>query len=319
MERMGWGTGLVPAMVALCLQLPAFPAEPAAAAAAPGAGACDTSRNYDKWYLNYRECGPQGTQISMLANVSTREVRGSQVSLLANVASDEVERVQIAGSLNIARKASAQVLADVNIAQRVRVIQVGCVNVADTVDGTQLGFVNVADRLDGLGIGFLTLAGNGLLHADVSTDETGMQRLAFASGKGFFTSYSVGYTVGYGTHPYGFGMGAGYHQGFGKRLYAEAEFHGSVVVDRHTTLADLGDEDKMPGDEDWRHNLLFQGKLRLGGQLFRGAGLFAGVTYNALALNGNERLVAPWNDDLTGTSRDAAWWPGLEVGIRLGR
>jgi hypothetical protein len=319
MKRMGWVKRLSPAIMWACLQLPAFPAESADPAARPAAGGCDTSKNHEKWYLSYRECGSQGTQISMLANVSAREVRGSQVSLLANVATDDVERVQIAGSLNIARRASAQILADVNIAQHVRVIQVGCVNIADTVDGTQLGFVNVANRLDGMGIGFLTLAGNGLLHVDASVDETGMQRLAFASGKGFFTSYSLGYTIGYGAHPYGFGMGAGYHQGFGKRLHAEAEFHGSLVMDRHTRLEDLGDEDKMPGDDDWRHNLLFQGKLRLGGNLFRGVGLFAGATYNALVFGKNERLVASWSEELTRTSRNAAFWPGLEVGIRLGR
>lgn len=319
MSRVVWGMALNSVIAALCLHLQAFPAEPEKPQDGPEAStSCETSKNHNEWYLRYRECGDRGTQVSLLANVATEDVRGGQYSLLANIAAGDLESIQMATTLNIARSAGAQIFGDVNIAQRVRYLQFGGVNIADTAEGTQVGFVNIANRLDGFGIGFLTLAGNGLLHVDVTAEETGMQKLTFASGRGLFTSYSLGYAMAEGSHPYSFGFGAGYHRDFGA-LHAEGEFHGSLVLDRHTSLDDLEDEDKMPGDKGWRHNTLFQGKLRMGGKLLHHLGVFGGVTYNVLAFGDEERLTGPWTDGLTGSNDDVAWWPGFEVGIRLGR
>jgi hypothetical protein len=289
------------------------------AAEAQSQAACDTAGNRERWYFSHRECPSRTTQVALLANVSQGEVEGSQLSLLANVAMEDVRRFQVAGVFNYGKRVrGVQLAGDVNLAQRVDGWQLGGVNIADTVKGGQVGSINIARELDGYGIGFLTLARNGLLHLDALSDETGMARLRFASGKTLFTSYSIGYTPDSPTHPYSFGIGFGYHKAFG-RAYFEGELHGSLILDEDTRLEDLEDKGRKPGDSDWRHNSLFQVGLRLGRELAPNLGLFGGATLNALATHENERLLHPWSDAFTETFDEGYFWPGLEIGIRWGR
>lgn len=279
---------------------------------------CDTTKNIGNGYVDYRECGAPGSQLSLFANISKGGVSGSQAALLANISLEKVEGSQLSSTMNLARSVNEQLFASLNIARRVRTLQMGGINIADTVEGSQIGYVNIARRIDGHSFGLLTIAGNGLLHVDATVEETGMEYLTFASGRRFFTSYSLGYTFSEGNHPFAFGMGVGYHQDLW-RLYVEGELDGRLVMDKDTRFKDFGEEGHRPGDEEWRHNTLFQAKLRLGSRVYRGLGFFGGVSYNVQFFEGNERLMGSWTERFTGTSDEAAWWPGLEVGIRLGR
>lgn len=304
--------------LALSLQLALFSAASAqnAGDAIPENG-CDSTQNRNSWYLKHRECGPTTSQASILANVSKPTVEGGQYSFVMNVAAEEVKGIQLAGGVNYGNHARNQIAYNLNLARKVDGFQLSCVNIADSVKGSQFGLLNVAGNVDGLSLALLTLAGNGLFHLDGYADETGMSTLGFASGKGFFTSYTFGYTLAESSHPYAFGMGFGYNHAFGKS-YLEGEIRGHLVADRHTDLDDIEDG-RHAGDSDWRHNTLIQAKLRSGTRLFGNLGVFGSVSYNALATHGNERLIAPWTDKLTSTSEDVFCWPGVEIGIRLGR
>lgn len=283
-------------------------------------GGCDTGRNLETWYLKYRECGPKTGQASLLANISGTPVEGGQYSFFMNVAVEEVKGTQLSGSVNFAKHAHNQISLDLNLAKTVDGFQFSAVNIADSVKGSQIGFLNVARNLDGLSLAFLTFAGNGLFHLDASAEETGMSSLAFASGKGLFTSYSFGFTPAEASHPYAFGMGFGYNHAIAKS-YLEGEIRAHLVLDRYTERDELEDVHKGReiGDSDWRHNTLVQAKVRAGTRLFGSLGVFGGVSYNALATHGNERLMAPWTDELTHNSKEEFGWPGVEIGIRLGR
>ncbi len=297
---------------------------------------CDSALVQDRWFYNYSECDTQTTQLSILANISKEDIDGSQVSLVSNFANknlsgfqlsggynhvgDTIKGAQFSGFVNYARIVDgAQFASYVNVADVVNGWQIGDLNIADTVKGGQIGFVNVADHIDGYGIGFFTYADNGLFHVDYSVEESGMNRLTFATGKTIYTSYSVGYTFDGKTNPYLFGFGFGYHKDFSS-LYLETGFTANLVLDRHTKLSDLDDEDEKDLElNEWRNNTLMQLNVRLGTELFSNVGIFAGATYNGLETHGNDQLMGPWTDDLTGTHENFHYWPGFEVGIRIGR
>ncbi len=302
------------------LQLFLLPAVTAENAGSPApASGCDSSKNHDRWYLSDLECSPQSTQISLLANISRENVKHGQASLLGNIALENVERFQLAGTFNYARHVrGAQIAYNINIAKTVHGFQLGGVNIADSIKGTQIGALNISRHLNGNGIGFLTLAKNGLLHLDVSAEETGMSKLRFASGRNFFTSYSYGYTFDSRNHPFSLGMGFGYHKDFGK-AFLEGELGYNLILDEHTDLDQLDDEEESLGNSDFRHNSLFQAGIRAGMEVWGNFHIFGGLTYNSLITHGNEKLMASWNDDLTAESEGDYRWPGLEIGIRFGR
>ncbi len=297
---------------------------------------CDSTLVQDKWFYTYSECDTQTTQLSVLANISKENVDGSQLSVVSNFANknlsgfqlsggynhvgDTVKGAQFSGFVNYARIVDgAQFASYINVADVVDGWQFGDLNIADTVKGGQFGIVNVADHIDGYGIGLFTYADNGLFHVDYSVEESGMNRLTFATGKTFYTSYSVGYTFDGETNPYLFGFGLGYHKDF-SNLYLETGFTANLVLDRHTNISDIDDEDEKDLDlSEWRNNTLMQFNVRLGAELFSNVGIFAGATYNGLETHGNDQLMGPWTDEFTDNHENFHYWPGFEVGIRIGR
>lgn len=308
-------TTLALALLLEILQLPAGASE------APGnASGCDSSRNGETWYWSRRDCGTSPTQLSFIANVSRETVEGSQAAFIANVAMRNVENVQVAAVFNYADSIHGSQWAwDVNLARKVDGFQLGGLNVADTVKGSQIGFLNISRHLTGYGIGYFTFAGNSMLHGDVYADETGMTRLGFTTGKGFFTTHYLGYTVAEDNHPYTFGLGFGYQAPF-RRSYFEGELGVAMIMDESTDYPDFEDDfDEDFYDEEFRYNTLLQAKLRLGGNLTRHLSVFGGATWNTLFTHGEGRLIAPWTDDITGSIEDTYFWPGFEIGIRLGR
>ncbi|MGL1901053.1 MAG: hypothetical protein OCC49_02870 [Fibrobacterales bacterium] len=293
---------------------------------------CGEKRVDKTWYYTYSECKNQSTQISALSNVATENVSGSQVSLVSNIALGDLEDFQLTSGYNhvggtirgyqlfafanyAKRVEGGQIFGTINSAQYVEGIQIGNVNVVDTIVGGQIGMLNIADHIDGYSFALLTIADNGLFHVDYSADESGMNRLTFASGKTLFTSYSIGYTFDSETNPYSLGMGVGYHKEMG-RVYTEVEMHGSLIMDKHTVLTRKDDDWDR---NDWRHNSLGQIKARIGMQLLNKVGLFGGVTYNGLWTHGNGALTAPWTDEYTQDHDDVHHWPGFEIGIRIGQ
>jgi hypothetical protein len=111
-------------------------------------------------------------------------------------------------------------------------------------------------------------------------------------------------------------MGLGYHRDF-PRVYAEAGLHASIVMDRQTKLTNA--EDHCEDNAGFRSNAWYRANVRLGMPVYGKLGIFGGLTYNLVDFGEKERLMGSWTEDLTGTSDERAWWPGLEVGIRLGR
>ncbi len=295
---------------------------------------CDSVLVQDKWFYTYSECDTQTTQLSALANISKESIDGSQVSIISNFANknlsgiqlsggynhvgDTIKGAQFSGFVNYARIVDgAQIASNINVADVVHGWQIGELNIADTVKGGQVGVINIADHIDGYGIGLFTYADNGLFHVDYSVEESGMNRLTFATGKTFYTSYSVGYTFDGETNPYLMGVGFGYHKDF-SMLYLETGFRANLIMDRHTKFSN-SDHDKNLESDEWRNNALMQLNVRLGTELFSNVGIFAGATYNGLETHGNDQLLGPWTDDFTGAHENFHYWPGFEIGIRIGR
>jgi hypothetical protein len=320
--------------------LPIFPALLLCVGAAFGGTAtstesiqdCENLRSDNTWYYSYSECKNQSTQISALANISKENVEGSQISIISNVALEDLEDIQLSGGYNhvggvlkgyqlfafanyAKRVEGGQLFGEINSAKYVDGIQIGTVNIVDTIVGWQIGMLNVADHIDGYSLAFLTYSDNGLFHVDYSFDETGMNRLTFASGKTLFTSYSLGYTFDSDTNPFSFGMGMGYHKDCGM-MYGEFELHGSVIVDKHS---DFSKKDSDWDKDEWRHNSLGQVKARIGAELINGIGVFGGVSYNSLWTHDNGELMGAWTDEYTKENDDIRHWPGFEFGIRIGR
>jgi len=294
---------------------------------------CEKTKQ-DKWFFKYSQCKNQPTQVSLMVNISQEKVEGSQFSLITNVANKDVKNFQVAYAYNhvnnkidgaqislfanYARHVDgAQISSDINVAKRVDGLQLSGINIVDTISGVQIGAFNLARHIDGYSIGLLTISGNGLLHVDVSQEETGMSKLTFASGKTLFTSYSFGYTFDGVTNPYSFGMGFGYHKDF-SRLYLETSLHGNLILDKRTKWSEIEDHDHK-SDPDWRFNSLFQLKACMGIKLVRGIGVFGGVMYSGLKTRDNGELMHSWTNDYTKSKGDFYYWPGLEMGIRIGR
>jgi hypothetical protein len=209
-------------------------------------------------------------------------------------------------------------------------LQLGGWNIADTVKGTQIGFVNISKRVEGTSLGLLTLSRNGLLHLNLSTEETGMGHVTFASGRKWYTAFDMGYTVNEASHPFSLGIGLGRHWQV-ESGYLETEAFLHMVADRHTTEEQWKHHGKHGDIHDEGLNHLIQAKLRIGKPLFGKLpsadgsaglgtlGVYAGVSFNALLFGEGGALMGPWTDQLTASSSDSKIWPGIEIGIRLGR
>lgn len=280
--------------------------------------ACDTSRDLVSPWKKDVFCAPAGSQISVIANIARDTVRGKQVSLFANIASTRVQCSQVSAGLNYAREAGSQISWNVNIAHRVENLQFGSWNIADTVKGMQIGFVNLSKQVDGTSLGLLTLSKNGLLHVNVSTEETGMGHLTFASGHKLYTAFDFGFTPDDENHPFSLGVGLGRHWDF-VSTYLEAELFLHMIADERTTDSDWRHHGKHGGFNDDGLNHLVQAKLRFGQPLFAGVGCYAGLSYNALIHGDNEPLIHPWRDSFTQVEDKALFWPGIEIGLRFGR
>jgi hypothetical protein len=323
-----------PAFSSLCLSLLAAAAvsaqektEAAPSSSPAGSGSvapvsarvgCDTAQNESAWYKKDLKCPEPGNQYSLLANISDAKVSGGQAALFANITTDEVQKYQIAGTLNYAHRVRTQLAWSMNFARRVDRLQIGGWNIADTVKGMQLGLINISKELDGTSIGLLTLTRNGILHVDATTDETGMARIAFASGKKFYTSYSFGYTPEASNHPFSIGVGFGRQWSWASR-YFESELTMHMIADRHTDPDLWKEHDKDPDLHEVGFDHLVQAKVRLGQALFGKVSLFGGLTYNIMYVGSDAPLSQPWSNSFTIAQDDMRYWPGVEVGLRLGR
>ncbi len=308
---------------------------------------CQENPNQITWYKKDAHCAVATHQASLIYNVSRDTLMGNQLAFLANIGSEKVGGHQIAAGLNyagetrwqlglsanIARKVESfqigscnfadtvqgsQIALNINFARRVKSFQIGGWNIADTVLGTQIGFVNIAHEVQGASIAFFTLAGNGLFHLDMTTDEAGMGRLTFATGKTFYTAYSFGYTPDADNHPFALGMGIGYHKDIGLG-YGEAEIASHMIVEEGVSEKDFRrktHDDKMSQDGI---NSLFQAKVRFGHRLLGPVGLFAGATFNALYHGDTHAVIQPWSDGATQHTHDVDYWPGIEIGLRFGK
>jgi hypothetical protein len=290
---------------------------------------CSSGKNEVSVWVKDQYCHSGPNQVSFFANVARDTVPGFQFALVANIAAESVH-TQVSGSMNYAQRVNSQWGWNVNIARHVNRLQWGGLNIADTVNGAQIGFVNISKRIEGTGLGLITLSQNGLFHLNLSSEETGMGHITFASGHKWYTAFDVGYTVDQENHPYSLGVGLGRHWPV-ESGYFETEAFMHMIADRHTTHEQWKHHGKHGGFHELGLNHLLQAKLRIGKPLFGhipatdgsvglgNLGVYAGVSFNALLFGDGGALMGPWSDQLTGTSKESKIWPGIEIGIRLGR
>lgn len=296
--------------------------------ATPASQACDESKNRESALVKDQYCNRDRNQFSILANITRDTLEGTQAALAGNIAAEKV-KTQISGGFNYAREVRTQLGWNVNIAHQVEALQLGGWNIADTVKGMQIGFVNISKQIDGSSIGMFTFSKNGLMHLNLSSEETGMGHITFASGHKFYTAFDFGYTIEDANHPFSVGLGFGRHWAFGDG-YVEFELFMHMVADKRTTESQWERHEKHGHWDDAGINHLGQAKLRLGQSLFGkggaspaghwgGLGVYAGLSFNALLHGDNEALIHPWTDHFSQEWKHGRYWPGLEVGIRLGR
>ncbi|MEO7776609.1 MAG: hypothetical protein ABIY63_03705, partial [Fibrobacteria bacterium] len=235
--------------------------------------------------------GVEGAQVAGVLNASAG-TRGAQVAGVANLAVGDVKGAQTAGVMNAAR--------DVKGAQVAAVF-----NAARDVNGSQIGLVNVShDIRNGIPFGLINYSHTGLHSVNIWSDELGFQHVGLLSGsRNFYTYLSAGDEVLTSGHALALGAGMGVQVPFGPWFGA----------------ADLGVTDiHYDYDFDGHGPELYNLTLTAGRQLFPYVSVFAGLSWNVFWTQG-DGLSLPIGGYQNKWADDVYVWPGLRLGLRLGR
>jgi hypothetical protein len=237
--------------------------------------------------------GPlDGFQFSAAGNLVRDSVRGLQMAPIANLAAGNVDGGQGAGVLNLARN--------------VKGAQVAAVfNAARNVDGCQVGLVNVShDIRNGIPFGLINYSHTGLHSVNVWTDELGFQHVGLLSGsRNFYTYLSAGDEVLTSGRALALGAGMGAQLPFGPWFGA----------------ADIGVTDiHYNYDFDGNGPELYKLTLTGGRQLFPYVSVFAGLSFSVF-WNQGDGLSFPIGRYQNKWADDVYVWPGVRLGLRLGR
>ena len=250
--------------------------------------------------------GVHGGQVSAVANVSAGDVRGGQVAAVLNGARD-VHGAQASAVANGARDVEgAQVSAVVNAARNVQGAQVTAVlNAAWDVDGCQVGLVNVShDIHNGIPFGLINYSQTGLHSVNAFADEMGFQHVSLLSGsRNFYTYLSVGdKLLSKGrVLALGAGMGAQIPRG---AWYGAADLG---VTDFHYEYDFNGN-----GPE------LYRLRFSVGRNLIPYVSVFGGLSLNVF-WDQTDGLSFPMGGYQAKLASDVYAWPGLYLGLRIGR
>lgn len=243
-----------------------------------------------------------GVQVSGAVNVAG-DSRGAQITGAVNVA-QSLRGVQVAGAVNVAER-----LGGVQIAGGVNVVgddsngaQLGTVNVAGgRLHGVQIGVVNYAPDID-FQLGLVNVNGSGRLRLDAWTKpEMGLVLAGVKHGGAHYHwIYALGMRPADPARPWA-ALGLGAHVTPAEKLYVDID-----VIDQLQLAFGSGDPAQV-----------YEARAVVGYEVLPQLALFAGPTFNVLAVAMNARSGAPdYATDLADTSRTSyRSWPGITVGV----
>jgi hypothetical protein len=251
----------------------------------------------------------QGAQGSVGVNITGGTFTGMQMGGV-NITGGDFTGVQGAVGLNTASNVKGLQFAAINVGGDVTGGQVGLINVAKVVRGGQFGLINVSEEVHGVPIGLLTFEKKGQLHLELWSSDIQLTNVAVKfGGKYVYTTVVAGVGPDDRLRRFSLGLGFGGHVPMGSRLWLDADVVGSSV---------RGVRDPLAGGA----NLLAQGRLMLGVQIFERLAVFGGLTYNAYfawsdADRYNLTTVRIVQRRSLGGDGTVDYWPGAQAGVRF--
>jgi len=251
----------------------------------------------------------QGAQGSVGVNITGGEFTGMQMGGV-NITGGDFTGVQGGVGFNTAGNVKGLQFAAINVGGDVTGGQVGLINVAKVVRGGQIGLINVSEEVHGVPIGLLTFEKKGQLHLELWASDIQLTNLAVKfGGKYVYTTVVAGVGPDDRLQRFSLGLGFGGHVPIGSRLWLDADVVGSSV---------RGVRDPLAGGA----NLLAQGRLMLGVQIFERLAVFGGLTYNAYfawseADRYNLTTVRLVQRRSLGGDGTVDSWPGAQAGVRF--
>ncbi len=256
-----------------------------------------------------------GGQIDLLGNSVRGPLDGFQFSAIGNLAGDSAHGIQMAPVMNIANGTlkGGQVTAGMNAARDVQGAQLAAIlNTARDVDGCQIGLVNLSrDIRNGIPFGLVNYSHTGLHSLNLWTDESGFQHVGLLSGsRNFYTYLSAG----------------GDWAASGRALALGAGMGGQIPLGPWFGAADLG-VTAIRYDYDFQRNVpdfygkapeLYKLTLTAGRKLVPYVSAYAGLSMNVF-WDQNDGLSFPIGHYQNKWADDVYAWPGLSLGLRLGR
>ncbi|MFE8604420.1 caspase family protein [Archangium violaceum] len=250
-----------------------------------------------------------GIQGAAGLNVARGDFAGLQWAAGGNVTGGSVRGVQWAAGFNRAGDVMGVQAALLNVGGDVTGTQLGLVNVARVVTGVQLGLVNVSEEVKGVPLGLLSFEKKGQFHVELYGSDIQLTNLAVKfGGKYVYTALLGGIGPDDRLERFSLGLGLGVHVPLGGRMWLDGDVAGSTV---------LRVRDPFAGGS----NVLGQGRLMLGVQLFQRFAFFGGPTYNVY-LAGSERdryalTTLPSREEWLSETTTVRYWPGVQLGIRM--
>jgi hypothetical protein len=251
-----------------------------------------------------------GVQLAGGLNVTGGDFDGFQGAAGFNVTRGAVRGAQWAVGLNHAGSVTGAQVALLNVGGDITGAQVGLVNVAKVVTGVQLGLVNVSEEVRGVPLGLLSFEKKGQFHVEAWASDIQLTNLAVKfGGKYVYTTLLAGLGPDDRLQRYSLGLGLGVHLPLGERFWLDGDVAGSTVL-------------RVSAPFTSSANLLTQGRLMLGFNLFERFALFAGPTYNAFfAWRDEDRFTLstlPVRQQRLGLSTTTVqYWPGVQLGVRI--
>ena len=243
-------------------------------------------------------------------NVTSGDFDGVQGAAGFNVARGAVRGAQWVMGLNHAGSVTGVQVALLNVGGDVTGAQVGLINVAKVVTGVQLGLVNVSEEVRGVPLGLLSFEKKGQLHVEAWSSDIQLTNLAVKfGGKYVYTTLLAGLGPDDRLQRYSLGLGLGVHLPLGERFWLDGDVAGSLVRRVSDPFASSA-------------NVLTQGRLMLGFNLFGRLAVFAGPTCNAFfAWRDEDRFTLstlPVRQERLGMSTTTVqYWPGVQLGVRI--
>ncbi|WNG32575.1 caspase family protein [Archangium violaceum] len=251
-----------------------------------------------------------GIQGSGGFNVARGDFEGFQGAGVFNVAGGAVRGAQWSAAFNRAGNVTGMQLSLLNVGGDVSGLQLGIVNVARVVKGMQLGLVNVSEEVKGVPLGLLSFEKKGQFHVELYGSDIQLTNIAVKfGGKYVYTTLLGGIGPDDRLERFSLGLGLGFHLPlWGDRMWLDGDVAGSSVL-------------RVRNPFGGSNNLLAQGRLMFGVQLFERFALFGGPTYNvycAFSEADRYRLTTlPVREERISTSSTVQLWPGVQIGVRI--